>query len=83
MDCQLPGMDGFEATRRWRRQERGRRLPVIALTAHAFEGVDEACLAAGMDAVLSKPFRRQALADVLQQWLAQRGEEGRENWPRC
>lgn len=70
MDCQMPGMDGFEATRRWRAREAGRHLPVIALTAHALEGAAEACLAAGMDAVLTKPFRRQELAEVLRQWLA-------------
>lgn len=69
MDCQMPGMDGFEATRRWRARETGQYLPVIALTAHALEGVAEACLAAGMDAVLTKPFRRQELAEVLRQWL--------------
>lgn len=69
MDCQLPGMDGLETTRQWRAREKDERLPIIALTAHAFEGVTEACLAAGMDAVLSKPFRRAALAEVLRQWL--------------
>ncbi|MCD6060987.1 MAG: putative sensor/response regulator hybrid [Moraxellaceae bacterium] len=69
MDCQLPVMDGFEATRQWRRQESGRRLPVIALTAHSYDGMAEACLAAGMDAVLTKPFRKSSLAEVLQQWL--------------
>lgn len=69
MDCQMPGMDGFEATRQWRARETGRRLPVVALTAHALEGTVEACLAAGMDAVLTKPFRRQELADMLRQWL--------------
>ncbi|MDP2227565.1 MAG: ATP-binding protein [Moraxellaceae bacterium] len=70
MDCQLPGIDGFETTRRWRAMESGRRLPIIALTAHAQDSVAEACLKAGMDAVLTKPFRRQELADALAAWLA-------------
>jgi signal transduction histidine kinase/CheY-like chemotaxis protein len=69
MDCQLPVMDGFEATRRWRASESGRRLPVVALTAHLLDDVQDACRDAGMDAVLTKPFRRQALADLLAEWL--------------
>jgi signal transduction histidine kinase len=69
MDCQLPVMDGFETTRQWRRREAGTRLPIIALTAHAFEGVAGECLAAGMDEVVTKPFRKVALAEVLQRWL--------------
>ncbi|MFN3586080.1 MAG: ATP-binding protein [Moraxellaceae bacterium] len=73
MDCQLPGIDGFETTRRWRRLEQelasARRLPVVALTAHAQDAVAVACREAGMDAVLTKPFRRHELAAVLAQWL--------------
>lgn len=69
MDCQMLGMNGFEVTRQWREREAGRHMPIIALTAHALEGVTEACRAAGMDAVLLKPFRRHELADMLRQWL--------------
>jgi PAS domain S-box-containing protein len=74
MDCQMPEMDGFEATRELRRREREdggpRRLPIIALTANAMEGDRDGCFAAGMDDYLSKPFRKKQLADVLAKWLA-------------
>jgi len=71
MDCQLPGIDGFETTRRWRAMETAahRRLPIVALTAHAQDSVAVACREAGMDAVLTKPFRRHELAAALAQWL--------------
>jgi len=69
MDCQLPDINGFEVTRRWRAQEHDRRLPIVALTAHTRDVVAADCAAAGMDAVLTKPFRRQELAEVLETWL--------------
>jgi len=62
MDVQMPEMDGFDATSRIRAAENGgRRLPIIALTAHAIQGDRERCLAAGMDAYVSKPIRPEAL----------------------
>ena len=67
MDCQMPVMDGYEATRALRRQEQGtgNRHTVIALTANASTEDREACRNAGMDDFLSKPFQRSELADML------------------
>lgn len=74
MDCQMPVLDGFEATRQLRALEQasgGPRLPVIALTANALAGDRELCLAAGMDDYLSKPFTMAQLDTVLARWLPQ------------
>jgi signal transduction histidine kinase/CheY-like chemotaxis protein len=70
MDCQLPGLDGLEATRRIRAQLAGRTLPILALTANASIADRAACLAAGMDDFLTKPVRRELLAGALERWLA-------------
>jgi signal transduction histidine kinase len=69
MDCQMSGMDGFEATRRIRENLRGRRLPIIALTANAMEGDREKCIAAGMDDFIAKPVRRADLRACLEKWI--------------
>ena len=69
MDCRLPHLDGYEATRRIRQLPNGARLPIIALTANALQGDRERCMAAGMDDYLSKPLRRTELQRVLQRWL--------------
>jgi CheY-like chemotaxis protein len=79
MDCQMPVMDGFEATRTIRRMEVTKvpygddpatgRMPIVALTANAMKGDRERCLEAGMDDYLAKPFSSAGLADVLGKWL--------------
>jgi signal transduction histidine kinase/CheY-like chemotaxis protein/HPt (histidine-containing phosphotransfer) domain-containing protein len=74
MDCQMPQLDGFEATRRIRDWERTsgatRRLPIVALTASALAGDREACLAAGMDDYLTKPVTAASLTELLARWLS-------------
>jgi CheY-like chemotaxis protein len=64
MDCQMPDMDGYTVTRRWRQIEiaEGRsRLPIVALTAHALAEDRRRCLDAGMDEYLSKPLRHEVM----------------------
>ncbi len=71
MDCQMPEMDGFEATAEIRKQEAksGRRVPIVALTASAIEGDREQCLAAGMDDYVTKPFTAEQMRSALATWL--------------
>jgi len=70
MDCQMPGMNGYEAATAIRRAEGGRRrTPIVAVTASAMKGDEERCLAAGMDAYLSKPVRMEALSEALHRVL--------------
>jgi CheY-like chemotaxis protein len=81
MDCQMPELDGYAATRIFRQKEAQitknqpgraqaiRRTPIIAMTGHAMQGDREQCLATGMDDYLSKPFNMDGLLTVLKRWL--------------
>lgn len=71
MDVQMPIMDGLEATRRIRAMDKWRELPIIAMTAHAMSGDRERCLAAGMDAYLSKPVNSAELFRVVESFLGE------------
>ncbi|MGB8433472.1 MAG: ATP-binding protein [Burkholderiales bacterium] len=80
MDCQMPEVDGYEATRRIRTQAAAAnpaRIPIVALTANAVHGDRERCLAAGMDAYLAKPFRTAELHAAIRPWLAIRDDRPR------
>jgi two-component system, sensor histidine kinase and response regulator len=70
MDCQMPVMDGYEATRQIRaREAAGAHIPIIALTAHAMKGADLECSSAGMDDYISKPIDRDQLNARIERWL--------------
>jgi two-component system, sensor histidine kinase len=76
MDCRLPIMDGYEATRQIRHLPGCAELPIIALTANALQGDREACLQSGMNDYLAKPFKRADLQRILQRWLPPRPSTG-------
>ncbi|MGC8908390.1 MAG: response regulator [Desulfomonilaceae bacterium] len=74
MDIQMPKMDGFQATAAIRNleAETGRHIPIVAMTAHALKGDEERCLAAGMDAYVSKPIKLQELFRVIESFAPQK-----------
>jgi signal transduction histidine kinase/CheY-like chemotaxis protein len=69
MDCQMPGLDGYEATRRLRALPGGASIPVVAMTANAMKGDRDRCIAAGMNDYLSKPVRADRMREVLSAYL--------------
>lgn len=69
MDCRLPIIDGYEATRQIRQLSGCTDVPIIALTANALQGDREACLQAGMNDYLAKPFKRTDLEQILRRWV--------------
>ena len=81
MDLQMPEMNGFEAVAAIRANEResGEHIPVIAMTAHALKGDEEACLAAGMDGYVSKPIRTSELFATLEKFLVVKDQNGGTN----
>ena len=74
MDCQMPEMDGYEATRRMRRSK-NHAVPIIAMTAHAMKRDREKCIKAGMNDYITKPVSSAALAEVLEKWLVKKRDE--------
>ncbi len=78
MDCQMPEMDGFTATRRIReieQERKGQRTPIVALTANAFDQDKQDCLDAGMDSYISKPFSEEDMTRVVTKWLEKSDSE--------
>ena len=82
MDCQMPEVDGFEATREIRRRElAGERVPIVAITANVLDKDRTHCFAAGMDDFLSKPLRLGQLQDAVAKWTAGRRQRDAEGVP--
>jgi CheY-like chemotaxis protein len=82
MDCQMPVMDGLEATRQIRIYEQGfdqgagaRHTPIVALTAHSFAGYREECIAAGMDDYMTKPVSTENFREMLSLWIGDNAKQ--------
>ena len=70
MDCQMPEMDGYQASRKLREKDEYKNLPIIAMTANAMKGDREKCLSAGMSDYISKPFEHEIIEEKLLKWLS-------------
>lgn len=83
MDCMMPEMDGYEASRRIRAMDRGRHIPIIAMTANVMPGDREVCLEAGMSDYLSKPILPENVLKVVQRWTEEspRVQDGEPDAP--
>jgi PAS domain S-box-containing protein len=77
MDCQMPVMDGYEATRQIRAPARFAQLPILAMTANAMSGDRERCIAAGMNEHISKPINMELLAVILAEWIGGANQPGK------
>jgi signal transduction histidine kinase/CheY-like chemotaxis protein len=76
MDCQMPVMDGYEATQRIRQNPDWKHLPIIAVTANVMQGDREDCLASGMNDYITKPYKRDELRAVIERWRPSASPEG-------
>ncbi len=81
MDCQMPLLDGYQATRALRSAPAGQKLPILALTAQTLPGDRDQCFAAGMDGYVPKPFNREMLAAEIARVLRVRGSAAAERMP--
>ena len=82
MDCQMPELDGFQATAAIRAAEGpSKRTPIVALTANAMQGDRERCVEAGMDDYLPKPVRSEELAKMLEKWVKSEAYDGTSGNP--
>ncbi len=81
MDCEMPVLDGFEATQEIRKNHPRNNIPIVAMTARAMRGDREKCLMAGMDAYLSKPVGPSDFESALQQWAPQTMIQDPESYP--
>ena len=75
MDCEMPEMDGYEATAAIRRQPDGHHVPIIAVTAQVMAGDQERCLSAGMDGYISKPVKQEDFVAALHRWVPGKAEQ--------